>query len=324
MLIKIFGIIFAGVTVFLLIGTILHSTYFITKKGDIKPYGRLVEVEDGMMHVYSKGNGDKTIVLLPGLGVALPSADFSPLMRELSDNYTVVCVEYFGIGFSSETSRPRTTENYVEETREALKQAGFEPPYVLMPHSISGVYSEYYAAKYPDEVEAIISLDSTSTASYEEMPAFIKAILPVSKIQQALGVTSILGPLTVNRQDLFAHGYTEREINDSLVYGGFSVNDTIFAQIANSAEFIKQTMEFPFPKDIPYLKLIARQTYETSNAQLRQLNLTPEEYQFAHLARIGEHAKYQIIDGNHFIYVYHAKQIADLTKAFLFEISEGD
>ena len=154
------------------------------------------------------------------------------------------------------------------------------------------------------------------------MPAFIKAILPVAKIQQALGVTSILGPLTVNRQDLLVNGYNEKEISDSLVYAGFSMNATTFEQLINSAEFIKQTMEMPFPEDIPYLKLIARQTYEASNAQLRQLNLSPAEYQFAHLARIGEHADYQIIDGNHFIYVHHAKQIAGLTEAFLLEISE--
>jgi pimeloyl-ACP methyl ester carboxylesterase len=64
------------------------------------------------MHVYALGDGGKTIVLLPGFGVSLPSADFGPLMRELSKEYTVVCVEYFGIGFSDRTDTPRTNENY--------------------------------------------------------------------------------------------------------------------------------------------------------------------------------------------------------------------
>jgi len=104
-----------------------------------------VDVYDGQMHVYSMGNGEKTIVLFPGMGIGLPSADFGPLMRKLSEKYTVVTVEYFGVGFSSETSKPRTSENYVDEIRIALNQAGFEAPYVLMPHSISSVYSEYYA-----------------------------------------------------------------------------------------------------------------------------------------------------------------------------------
>lgn len=33
-------------------------------------------------------------------------------------------------------------ENYMEEIRTALSMAGMKPPYVLMPHSVSGVYSE--------------------------------------------------------------------------------------------------------------------------------------------------------------------------------------
>lgn len=33
-----------------------------------------------------------------------------------------------------------------------------------MPHSISNIYNEYYASKYPEEVEAIIYLDGTSTS----------------------------------------------------------------------------------------------------------------------------------------------------------------
>ena len=121
----------------------------------------MIDVFDGQMHVYSMGSGEKTIVLLPGMGVALPSADFESLMRKLSERYTVVLVEYFGVGFSSETSRPRTSENYIEEIRSALTHAGVNSPYVLMGHSISSVFSEYYAAKHPDEVEAVISLDGS-------------------------------------------------------------------------------------------------------------------------------------------------------------------
>jgi len=317
MLLKILAVFAVVIAVFLLSGTILHATYFKEKKEQIKPYGQLINVDDGQMHVFSMGNGEKTVVLLPGLGVALPSADFSPLMRKLSENYTVVCVEYFGIGFSSETSKPRTVENYVEETRAALTKAGFTPPFVLMPHSISGVYSEYYAAKYPEEVEAIIALDSTSTAYYDEMPDFVKALLPIAKIQQALGITSLLGPVSVDKQDLLSKGYFEKEINDSLVFAGFTMNDNIFEQLSNSAEFIKQTMDLPFPKSIPYFKIISKQTFETTNAQLKKANLTPQQYQYDHLARIGEQARFEVVDGSHFIYITQINRIVETTNDVL-------
>ena len=303
------------IVVLMFIGAILHATYFKGKLEQIRPYGKLVDVNDGQMHVYSMGNGEETIVLLPGMGVGLPSADFAPLMRKLSEKYTVVTVEYFGVGFSSETSKPRTSENYVEEIRTALSQAGFKAPYVLMPHSISSVYSEYYAAKYPKEVEAIVSLDGTSSAfDGGEMPAIVKSILPIVKFQQSVGTLSIIAPLTTKKKQLLSNGYTEKEINDMITFAGFSMNDNVIEQIANSAEFVKQTIDLPYPESVPYFKVISKKTYETPN---KQLKMTPQEYQHNHLERIGKHVKYEILDGTHFIYANNVDNIAEIVDNFL-------
>lgn len=311
----ILGIILSVITVCLIIGSILHATYFKNKKEAIKPYGQLVDVYDAHMHVYKMGNGEETIILLPGMGVALPSADFGPLMRQLSETYTVVTLEYFGVGFSTQTQRPRTTENYVEEIRLALENAEIEGPYILMPHSISSIYSEYYASTYPDEVQAIISLDGTSSAYIgPDMPGFVKSILGIAKAQQAVGLTSILAPLVTNKDKLLNLGYTDKEISDLLYYAGFSMNDNTLSQIANSSDFIKDTNKLAYPEHVPYFKIISKHTYETKNSQLK---ITPQEYQMQHLERIGEKAQYEILEGTHFIYLNQVKQISDITHAFL-------
>jgi pimeloyl-ACP methyl ester carboxylesterase len=112
------------------------------------------------MHVYTKGDGENTIVLLSGLGTAAPVLDFEPLVNELAKNHKVVVVESFGYGWSDVTNKERTVENIVEEIRTALK-SNIEGPYILMPHSISGIYSMYYANAYPDEVKAVIGIDFT-------------------------------------------------------------------------------------------------------------------------------------------------------------------
>jgi pimeloyl-ACP methyl ester carboxylesterase len=309
------GKILVVIAVFMLIGGILQATYFKGKLEQLKPYGKLVDVDGGQMHVHSMGSGEKTIVLLPGMGVPLPSADFAPLMRKLSEKYTAVTVEYLGVGFSSDTSKPRTCENYVEETRAALSKAGFKAPYVLMAHSISSIYSEYYAAKYPEEVEAIISLDGTSTAYFGgEMPAFVKSVLSIAKLQQAVGTTSVLARLTTNKKSLLSKGYTEKEIKDMIAIAGFTINDTLLEQMSSSPEFVKQTMDLPFPKSIPYFKVISKKTHETPN---KQIKITPQEYQYKHLERIGAHAKYEILEGNHFIYSNNVEKIAEITDALL-------
>ncbi len=313
------GVLLGFVVVAMVIGSIAQATYFKGKLKQIEPYGQIVDVGEGQMHLYSMGDGEKTIVLLPGMGVGLPSADFSPLMRTLSKNHTVVTLEYFGMGFSSQTEKPRTTENYVEEIRMSLKEGGFEGPYVLIPHSISSVYSEYYASKYPGEVEAIISLDGTSTAFYEEMPSYVKLLLPVARFQQSTGTLSLLANVTTKKQELLEKGYTEKEISDMIIFGGFTLNKNVLEQIGSTPEYIKDTMDLPFPESVPYFKVISKDTYETPN---KQLKITPQEYQHDHLNRIGEHSEYEILEGNHFIYSNNADRILEIVDNVLIKANQ--
>ncbi|MNP82794.1 Alpha/beta hydrolase family protein [compost metagenome] len=72
------------------------------------------------MNVFIQGEGEETIVLLPGYGTAAPGLDFKTLVSELSPNYKVVVVEPFGYGLSDQTSKERTTANIVSEIHEAL------------------------------------------------------------------------------------------------------------------------------------------------------------------------------------------------------------
>jgi len=145
--------------------------------------GKLVKVKNGKMHVKIMGTGEKTIVYLPGWNEPMPTVESAPLMRELAKKYTVCAVEYFGYGLSDSTDRAHTNENYVEEIREVLSAAGLFPPYILMPYSCSGIYSEYYAIKYPHEIAGIIMLDCTSTAQELDMGI---DLIDVKKVEDAV------------------------------------------------------------------------------------------------------------------------------------------
>ncbi len=302
--------IFLGIIVCLnIIGFAVNKTLFSNELESVAPYGQIVEANEQKMHVYSMGDGEKTMVLLPGFGVALPSADFGPLMRELSKEYTVVCIEYFGIGFSGQTDTPRTNENYTAEIRTALSLAGFKAPYVLIPHSASGIYSEYYAAKYPEEVSAIIMLDTTSTAKTEAQnpPKFLYGL---GKLQQACGLTRIAAGLTEPSQKV-GNGYTEKEINDYKLFANHVLNDTIIDQSYRMLDNINEVNAIAFPQEIPVLKLISSETDKKVGA----------EYQTNHLNRLGAKAESRIIDGSHFIYQTNVTDICDAISTFLEKIN---
>ncbi|MBH1939969.1 alpha/beta hydrolase [Mobilitalea sibirica] len=313
----ILGIIATIIATLMLIGFIINS---IKSKGElkkIKPYGQLVDVGGNKMHVYSMGEGNETIVLLPGLGVPLPSADFAPLMRELSKYYTVVTLEYFGVGFSEGSSVPRTNENYTQEIRTALQKTGFAPPYILMPHSASGIYCEYYASRYPDEIKGIVMLDTTSTAE-TKLPNVPRFVYSIAKFQQAIGLTRLTIGLIPEKKRI-ENGYTQKEINDYKTRILHNINDTFINQSVNIVDNIKEVYNLAFPKNVPVLKLISSQTIKYMAKKNKDDGMG---YQNKHLHRLGEHTTYQIIDSSHFLYQDKALEIVDYTEDFLKNINQ--
>ncbi|MDQ2820065.1 MAG: alpha/beta fold hydrolase [Pseudomonadota bacterium] len=65
-----------------------------------------------------------------------------------------------GYGNSAIATTPRDGRTIVEELRTTLRYKGLKPPYVLVGHSLGGLYMQLFARAYPDEVTALILVDS--------------------------------------------------------------------------------------------------------------------------------------------------------------------
>lgn len=300
-------------TLGLFISTLINKSKIQKTRDSIKPYGDLIDVDGGKMHVYSEGNGKETIVLLPGYGTCLPSADFGPLVRELKNDYTVVVVEYFGIGLSSETDKPRTNENVINETRECLSKAGFKAPYILMPHSLSGIYSQYYANKHPEEVKGIIMLDTTPSIVEEKMISAPTWILKLSKLLQNTGLSKALNKNIEFPQKL-ENGYTDKELSGYKAMEFCKWNDTLINQGEMMVNDITEVSKLEFPSNIPVLKLMSS---ETLKAFEQQLGVNGLEYQQKHLDMLGNKVESKVLDGSHALYQTLSKEISELATDFI-------
>ena len=185
---KVIFIIVAVIVLFIIVSFVRHKICSFREKELLTPLGKLVEVNGHNMSVYTEGEGDITLVFLSGGGTCSPILDFKSLYSLLSNEYKIVVVEKFGYGFSDVVDEQRDIDTMLSETRMALEKAGIEGPYVLCPHSMSGLEALYWAQKYPEEVEAIIGLDMAVPAYYDEMHISI----PITKLGQygaALGIT---------------------------------------------------------------------------------------------------------------------------------------
>ena len=138
-----------------------HRNLVKEEKKEYPAPGTLVDVNnDGnKLHVYTKGEGDKTLVFMSGFGTSSPVYDFKVLFDKLAKDYKIAVVERAGYGWSEISSSSRDIDTVLKETRQALKIAGEEGPYVLFPHSMAGLEALHWANLYPEEVEAIIGLD---------------------------------------------------------------------------------------------------------------------------------------------------------------------
>ena len=153
-------VIIAGLLLlFILFLTINHNHRLHKEKKQFPPPGKMIKVNGHKLHVYRKGKGSETLVFMSGHGTSSPAIDFKPLWHRLLNNYQIVIVERPGYGWSEASKSPRDVDTMLEETRRALHLAGETPPYVLFPHSMSGLEALYWAQKYPCEVQAIAGLD---------------------------------------------------------------------------------------------------------------------------------------------------------------------
>lgn len=132
----------------------------INRKYIKKPLGQFIEVDGHRMSVLVTGQGDRTIVFLPGLSRTCPILDFKPLFTQLKDRFKIVVPEKFGYGQSDIVRENRDYETIVEQYRKALSVLQIKPPYILCAHSLSGHDAEIWAQKYPEEVEAFIGIDA--------------------------------------------------------------------------------------------------------------------------------------------------------------------
>ena len=305
---KIVLIIMIVIVAFLILVYVNHRVQSKKEEKTLTPMGQLVTVDGHDMCVYSGGTGNVTLVFLSGGGTCAPILDFQSLDSLLLDNYKVAVVERFGYGFSDVTDKSRRLDSVLEDTRQALKEAGCEAPYVLCPHSMSGLEALYWAQTYPDEVQAIIGLDMAVPEYYADM----KVNMPMLKLTGAaarIGVTRLIPGVwegdAVKRGTL---SDKEKETYQALFYRK-TATETMLNEYQAVGENARMVAERPTPQ-VPMLLFVSNGTgtgFDTDT--WRKI---PEKY----LAD-AEDGQIITLDCPHYVQDYEYEKIAGDIEEFL-------
>lgn len=118
-----------------------------------------VAIVDGHRVAYQVlGNGKPVVVMISGLGDDMSS--FRDVAAEIAEVATVIIYDRAGYGESGAVMGPRDAQAAERELSGLLAQIGVSGPYMLVGHSVGGLFAEYYAVMHPGEVEGLILEDS--------------------------------------------------------------------------------------------------------------------------------------------------------------------
>jgi pimeloyl-ACP methyl ester carboxylesterase len=148
----------------------LHATPAPTVNSEPYTYAqRLVDIGDGRkLNLYCIGNGSPTVIFDSGLDVGSGTLSWNRVQPAVA-RFTRACsYDRAGYGFSDPGPLPRTSNAVVSDLRALLDRAGIEPPYILVGHSIAGLYEPLFADRYPSDVVGMVLVDP-STAGQEEL-----------------------------------------------------------------------------------------------------------------------------------------------------------
>lgn len=211
-------------------------------------FAGMVDIGGRSIYMESAGAGSPTVVLVSG---ALGRGDvWSRDLKEPEGARTMVfpavaafthVIEYDRPGTIGEVNtslepdgplfypsrsdavpQPRSGEEMVAELHDLLQSAAVPGPYVLVGHSMGGLYSRLYAMTYPDEVVGLVLVDAAQEDGFTE---FKKILTPEQ--------WAMYTDLTVNREELLG-AYPEAEINWTAPLEDDPTNQQIHAAMARS------------------------------------------------------------------------------------------
>lgn len=206
------------------------------------------------------GEGDSTIVIESGIGCSF--YDWYPLVQKIKKDFKVVLYHRSGYGNSPDSTNTRTTMNIARELHYLLDQIGISEKFTLLGHSFGGLCVQQYAKMYPNQLNSIVLVDSTSPNFKQlynlDIPV-MNSLISIDKMIESNRTSSSKSKEELLKTFQFVVEEQEKILPQSMVrnFKEFISNPLLFKKIAEefanweaSSEIITEMSEFP---NIPLL-----------------------------------------------------------------------
>ena len=153
--------------------------------------GQLIDVGGHRLHLHCTGSGSPTVVLEPGLGGA--SSDLGWIAPAVARDSRVCVYDRAGRGWSDAAHGPQDGAHIAADLHTLLDRAHIPGPYVLAGHSFGGLYILSFAAQFPDQVAAMVLLDSTAPKPGPTRPSNTESYSVLRRVSALLPAAGHVG-----------------------------------------------------------------------------------------------------------------------------------
>jgi len=168
-------------------GTIYQTAATEADQRNFPAPGNLIDVGGFKMHIYCMGEGSPTVILETLSGGT--SSYWGWVQPEVAKDTHVCVYDRAGRGWSQADPEPITLARTVRNLHTLLVNAHVDGPYILVGHSLGGIYVRQYAAEYPGEVVGMVLVDSAHPEQFDRYPEMLqesKAYLQMSSVFPAV------------------------------------------------------------------------------------------------------------------------------------------
>lgn len=124
------------------------------------PRKQQARVQGHDLEYVASGAGRPVIVFVNGAGG--PVEGWHKVYPAVARLGTAFAYNRLGVGGSDRPHTPQTGDAIVATLRELLAAVGLPPPYVVVGHSLGGLYTNLFARRYPNDVAGVVLLDAAA------------------------------------------------------------------------------------------------------------------------------------------------------------------
>ena len=161
-----------------------------------RPRGAMVDVGGRSLRLVCEGPASDQPVIWMEAGAFSGAADFAALQQKLTARGLRSCAyDRAGMGYSDVGPAPGDGDAIVGDLERLMARSGEPGPFILMGHSMAGLYLRQFATANPDQVAGLVLIDAVTP----EMIALPGAEVFVDRMTTLARLASVAGTLGLTK-----------------------------------------------------------------------------------------------------------------------------